>query len=366
MAIPYEMIETPDALAALAERLKAETAVAVDTEFVWDRTYYARLGLVQIGTAGGECFLVDAVTIPDLSPLAGLLENPGLVKILHDAPQDLMILRKTTGGAAKNVFDTRLAAGFAGLASTLSLANLLMEALGVHLEKAHTRADWVKRPLKAEELEYAADDVLHLPALAEWLRERAQAAGVAAWLDEEMKKYDEPGFHDEASPEEAFRRIRLYPPLPPRQLAVLRELAAWREREAQRADRPRKWILEDRELTAMAAALPKTVENLGGLVTNPKVIQRVGRDLLAAVEKGLVRPESECPEAPPPPRRDKPFKQAVDDVLKQIQDKAARIPIDPQLVCSRGELAQRMQANGGETALDPANWTGWRAEFMGR
>ena len=141
MTTPFEMISAPAALRTLVDRLQEEAVLAFDTEFTWERTYYARLGLVQIAAADGRSFLVDPLAAGDLAPLGELLANARIVKILHDAPQDLMILRRATGVAARNVFDTRLAAGFAGLASTLSLANLLAETVDVHLAKAHTRAD---------------------------------------------------------------------------------------------------------------------------------------------------------------------------------------------------------------------------------
>ena len=203
MTTAFEMISAPAALRTLVDRLQEEAVLAFDTEFTWERTYYARLGLVQIAAADGRCVLVDPLAAGDLAPLGELLANARIVKILHDAPQDLMILRRATGVAARNVFDTRLAAGFAGLASTLSLANLLAETVDVHLAKAHTRADWLARPLAPEELDYAADDVRYLPEVAARLRARARTAGVEAWLDEEGYCYvSARGFDDGRSHEE--------------------------------------------------------------------------------------------------------------------------------------------------------------------
>ena len=129
MSTAFSMIADSAALRTLVDRLQEEAVLAFDTEFTWERTYYARLGLVQLAAADGRCFLIDPLAVGDLAPLGELLANARIVKILHDALQDLMILRRATGVAARNVFDTRLAAGFAGLASTLSLGNLLAETV---------------------------------------------------------------------------------------------------------------------------------------------------------------------------------------------------------------------------------------------
>jgi ribonuclease D len=361
------MIETPDGLRNMVARVRNEPCMALDTEFVWDRTYYARLGLVQIGLADGTCYLIDSVALPDLAPVGELLANPALVKILHDAPQDLMILRRATGVSARNIFDTRLAAGFAGLASTLSLGNLLAELLDVHLAKAHTRADWVARPLAPEVLDYAADDVRYLPAAATLLRDRARATGVEAWLDEELAALDSPELYEEKAPADAYQRIRVFPPLPPRSLAVLRELAAWREEAARRADLPRKWLLEDKDLVALATQGPRNREDLeDGVRLGANLLQRHGDDMLAAVQRGLSLPESDWPAPMFQLRRDPPFKKEVDAAYERIQALAAQIPIDTQLVCSRNELAKRLQEGGELQASAAPLWSGWRTEFMGR
>lgn len=366
MTAPFQMIDTPAALSGLVARLRNEPVLALDTEFVWDRTYHARLGLVQIGLSGGECFLVDTVAVPDLAPLGELLADARIVKILHDAPQDLMILRRAAGAAARNVFDTRLAAGFAGLASTLSLGNLLAELLGVHLAKAHTRADWIARPLAPEVLDYAADDVRHLPEAAVRLRDRARAAGVEAWLNEELGVFDVEAPDLEAQDAAAYLRIRAAASLPPRPLAVLRELAAWREQAARRADLPRRWLVEDGALVTIAAALPRSPDDLRrcrGL--EPKALQRHGEDWLAAVRRGLELPEADCPPPVFQPGRDPAGRKAVDAALAQVQDRAARRGIDPALVCSRTELAMLVQAGPAARPADHRLLRGWRAELMG-
>lgn len=366
MTRPYQMVFTPEALQQMVERLQGESCMALDTEFVWESTYYAHFGLIQIGLADGTCYLVDPLAIEDLSPLGKVLENPGITKILHDAVQDLMLLRRTTGAVARSIFDTRLAAGFAGLPSTLSLAKLLSELIGVELEKAHTRADWTARPLAPEELDYAVDDVHYLPQVMQLIRERAREAGVESWMDEELSTLDSPALTAEKLPEDAWLRIRVSPPLAPQNLAALRELAAWREEKARTINRPRKWILEDRELVSVAIRLPRKAEELAECRhLNPQAAERKGKDLLAAVQRALALPESEWPSPPPQPSRDKQIKRAVDAAMQEIETLAQKRKIDPALVCSRKELSLFLQQGGDAPPSDHALLQGWRAELLG-
>jgi ribonuclease D len=362
MTTAFQMITTPDALRNMVARLQDEKCMALDTEFVWDRTYYARLGLVQIGLTDGTCFLVDAVALTDLALLGELLEDARITKILHDAPQDLMILRRATGASARNVFDTRLAAGFAGLSSILSLGNLLAELLDVHLAKAHTRADWIARPLAPEVLEYAADDVRYLPQVAVLLRERARAAGIEAWLDEELATLDASALYEDKTLDDVYLRIRAAASLSARPLAVLRELAAWREQAARNADLPRRWLLEDGDLVSIAMDLPRGPD---GLRLKPQTIQRYGAELLAAVQRGLALPESDLPPLIFQPGRDPALRKALDAALGDVAVRATSRNIDPQLVCSRNDLALLLKDGAAARPEDHALLRGWRAALMG-
>ena len=361
MTIPYQMIDSVESFRAMLVRLEGESVLALDTEFVWDRTYYARLGLIQIGLSDGASYLIDPLAIADLTPLGKFLEDPCKTKILHDAPQDLMILRRATGASAHNVFDTRLAAGFAGLLSTLSLGNLLSEVLDVHLAKAHTRADWMARPLAPEELEYAADDVRYLPKVSTLLRSRAREAGVEAWLNEELATLDGSDVYEEKDFRDAYLRIRAAASLAPRNLAVLREIAAWREEEARATDRPRRWLVEDGELVSIATELPSLESELR---LSSQTVQPYGDALLAAVRRAQELSDREWPAPVFQPSRDPAFRKSVDAALEQIAARATERKIDPQLVCSRNELARCLQEGASAKSEDHALLRGWRAEFM--
>ena len=259
------MIDSPEALEALVERALQADCVALDTEFVWERTYYPRLGVVQVGFARDDSALIDAVALTDLSPLGRLLAAAEVVKVLHDAPQDLTILRRATGAYPRNIFDTRRAAGFVGLSATISLGDLLRETLGVSLTKTEARTDWLRRPLSPGQQAYAHDDVRFMPEARAELLTRARQRRREAWLNEELAAYDDPALYDERDPHEQYLRIGGAGRLSPPQRAVLRELTAWREEEARRRDRPRSHIIPDKALTALARRLPRTQAHLSAV-----------------------------------------------------------------------------------------------------
>jgi len=366
MTDDYIMIETPRALEKLVEQLADSTCVAVDTEFVWERTFYARLGLLQIGTQDGACFLIDTVALPDLAPLKTILENPTIVKILHDAPQDLMILRRATGAVPRNIFDTRMAAGFAGLSSEISLQNLLATLFEIQLPKGHTRTDWMARPLSPEQLEYAADDVRHLPGTAALLREKARRAGVEAWLDEELGLLNAPSVTEEPNPMESYRRIRTGKRLSPRNQAVLRELAAWREQEARTVNLPRQHVVEDSELLSVACALPAQPPDFEKCRDLRRLTeQRYGSSLLAAVQRGLSLAESDYPPSPPDFDERTIGKERIAATVANIRKAAETKSVDPRLVNTKNDVL--MLLHEGTKAL-PQNHRllrGWRAELLG-
>ena len=244
-------IDRPDALAAAAARWQAAADdVALDTEFVFERTYRPRLGIVQIAVAG-EIALIDAVRIPDLSALGPLLADPARRKLLHSGSGDLPILRRAGGAALRGLLDTQIAAAFAGLGPSLSYAALVKTLLGVELAKHETRTDWLRRPLSPDQLRYAAEDVEYLPAVAADLEERLRVLGRLEWaLEDSATLATLDG--DTPDPEVAWRRVKGLDRLPASARAVARSLAAWREREADRLDLARPFLLRDETLLAIA------------------------------------------------------------------------------------------------------------------
>jgi ribonuclease D len=359
------MIDTPDALQALVTRALDADAVALDTEFVWERTYYAQLGVVQLGLGGDDCHLIDAQAL-DLAPLGPLLASPDVVKVLHDAVQDLQILHRATGALPKNVFDTQRAAGLAGLSSTTSLLDLLQETVGVKLDKSQTRTDWLQRPLTSEQRHYALEDVRTLlDARAELMR-RAEAAGRLDWVEEEMEDLDDPNLYTENPPTDAYDRVKArgISKMSASQRATLYHLAAWREEEARRQDRPRRRILDDSVLGALAVRRPRSPQKLRVRGLDERDARRY-EDVLLDVVRYAADNEQDAPPVslrePDDPRMD--ARAALAHALVLGLGTAAGI--DPGLIGSRADARAFAVAVDQDAERDHPMGLGWRGRFAG-
>jgi len=358
------LINTPAALETLVNRALNAPCVGIDTEFVWEQTYYPRLGIVQVGLSENDCHLIDAVTLSDLSPLGTLLSDPHTVKILHDAQQDLWILRRITDAIPCNIFDTRCAAGFAGLSSTLSLGNLLRLCLNIQLPKTETRTNWLRRPLSNNQHAYALNDVRYLPALREHLLTDIQRRDRENWLAEELRQYDVAKLYDDRAPEEQYTRVKGTGRLSRRDMAIVRELAAWREQKARQADRPRAWIIRDDALVQIARRKPQSIQSLKRLRgISRSYINQYGNNLLNAVQRGLAIDEKNCPPISPPVRPD-PFEDArLDLAMAFMRGQCLSEGIDIAMVASRSEVKEFISPQ--KNAPDNPLHTGWRREFLG-
>jgi ribonuclease D len=358
------MIETGDMLLSLIDQIEVHGIVAVDTEFVWERTYFPRVGIIQIGLSKKSNYIIDALAIRDLSPLGRILADNAIVKILHDAQQDLTILRRVTGVSPRNIFDTRLAAGFAGLDSTISLRSLLQELFGIEIEKSETRTDWLRRPLSEKQIAYAINDVRYLPAARE-----ALLSGIGCvqlkWLQEELKTYNRPDLYEEKVPDAQYLRITRTNRLGSRELAILRELAAWREMEAVRKDIPRAWVIPDKTLLAIAKGKPEessALEHAEGV--SSKILNRNGQAILKAVAKGIAVDPKDCPPPAAGITGKRGVNAKVDSILANLKRKSMEWGIDPGLVTSRSQLKTIL--NGDRDPLPHGHplSQGWRKELL--
>jgi ribonuclease D len=361
------LICSPDSLAAFLTRARGATCVALDTEFVWERTYYPRLGIVQAALPDGECVLIDPLAIEDLSPLGGLLSDRSVVKVLHDAHQDLVILSRATSRPPVNVFDTRTAAGFAGMSCTVSLQKLVRDTLGVRLAKTQTRTDWLRRPLSEQQVTYALDDVRYMIAVYEHLVDRAQQLDHETWLREEMRIYDDASLYEERNPLEQFARVKGAGRLSSRKLSVLRELAAWREREARSRDVPREHVAPDVALMALAQHAPGTPESLARLGDIPRSLaRRNGSELAKAVRRGLSVPPKLRPQPAHRSRKGRNVKPRVDKVLAWIAKRCEQEGIDQHLATTRAEVAALAHECRAPSPDNHRLLRGWRYAFLGK
>ena len=363
MTVP--LIDTVDALARLVERARRQEAVALDTEFVWERSYYPALGVVQVGLGGDDVHLIDAATIPSLEPLADLLADASVEKVLHDAAQDLQILARAAGVTPVRAFDTQRAAGLVGLSASISLQDLVDWAVGVRLEKGETRTDWLQRPLTENQARYAEDDVRYLLDAYARLRDEAEARGRTAWVEAEMARYDAPDLYREADPTDAVDRVKArgIGKLSGRQQAVLRSVAAWREREARRLDRTRRMVLPDDALLRIAERMPRSTQDLQKLRLTDRQLSRYAAGLLDAVDEGAeAEPERVVRRGRPGPED---MMRAARLLIAQgfVAGRCEREGVDSVLVATKAQLADLVEA--GPEAVAEA-FPGWRYEFIGR
>lgn len=359
------LLDTPDALADLCDRARQRDAVALDTEFVWERTYFPALGLVQMGL-GDEIALIDTVALDgQLGPLGDLLADPSVVKVLHDATQDLQILARATGAQPVHAFDTQRAAGFVGLTATTSLQDLIEWAVGLRLDKGETRSNWLKRPLTDSQCEYAADDVRYLLDAWRKLRDEAEARDRLAWVDAEMARYDDPDLYTDSDPSDAVDRVKArgLGRLSGRQRAVLRTVAAWRERAARELDRTRRMVLPDEVLVKVAERGPASDEDLRALRLTDRQLQRYGDGLLEAVQDGIDAPAEHAERRGRPGPDD--FRRSARLLVAQafVAGRCEREGIDPILVATKSQLTDLVDA-GPEAVAEAL--PGWRYEFAGR
>ena len=278
------LIQDEAALNLLVQKARQTDAVALDTEFVWERTYYPQLGLIQIALSDEECYLIDPIAIKDLSPLGKLLSDRSVIKILHDAPQDLSILQSATGAVPQNIFDTRLAAGFSDFPATLSLANLIKELLDIDLAKTETRTNWIKRPLTEDQVDYALDDVRYLRAIRVLLLTRIIGPKIKSWLQEELNLLNNPANYNGITGNGRYRKIRGSSSLGRQGLAILKNLAIWRDGMAQKRDRPRGHIIKDTGLIEISKLQPEELESLTSKTSlSEKAVSRYGKNIIAII-----------------------------------------------------------------------------------
>lgn len=356
------LIDSQIELAALVDRAGRQPLVALDTELVWERTYYPNLGIVQLALSDSDLHLIDATAV-DLAALGPLLADAKVIKILHDAVQDLAILKRAGGAAPRSVFDTRVAAGFAGLSSTISLRDLLAELVDVDLHKTETRTDWLRRPLTETQVGYALDDVRFLHAAHRELLGRARERGVESWMREEMSSLDDERLYEERDPRHQFERIKGRGRLTRRELGILRQLTAWREREARAVNRPRGWVMSDRMLLMLAQCKPAGTEELSRF--RDRRLRRYGKAVVGAVKEGLEIPEEGLPCGHPRSRYEKTFAARSKAAIELLERRSADKGIDHALVATRSEVRALVrdgeQANGERHAL----LRGWRDRFVG-
>ncbi len=348
-------------LEAALPALTSSSVLAIDTEFMRERTYYARLCLVQIAT-DDDVYIIDAIALGDaISPLAQALASPHSVKVFHAGSQDVEILLRATGVTPAPVFDTQIAATLAGFPTQVGYSQLAKELVNVDIDKSDTFTDWAARPLSETQLAYAAADVAHLGEIYRLLSERLEREGRLEWLADDFERLADPATY-RADPREQYLRVKRASTLDRRSLGVLREVAAWREVEAQRRDLPKRWVIADESLVEIARRRPKTAAELGAIRgVNERVVSRRGGGVLEAVAVGEAVPEDELPRIPKRSRMPRDAQPLADLLNAVLRVRAREHGVAPALFASHDEL-ERFAA--GEREGHPLS-AGWRHALVG-
>ena len=352
-------------LARIAARARETGRLGIDTEFLPEGRYRPLLCLVQIAI-GDEIVLLDPIArdLGDPAPLAAVLADPAVEVVLHAGRQDVAILRRAWSTTFANVFDTQVAAGFAGFSAQAGYTGLLHDVLKIRLAKSASFTRWDARPLTPEQLRYASEDVEHLGALADELQRRLRETGRLEWAREECRAIEEAT--DERDPDEVWRRLPRVSSLDPRERAQARELAAWRERTAAAEDRPVGSVLRDPTLVELAKRGPRDARQLGQIRgAGPDVLRRRARDILAAIERGR---HAE------PIRLDEGERYSTDAVdgptiaLAEalVRARAQQAGLAYELIAARADLTPIVVAvRRGRPEPDVRTLRGWRRELVG-
>ena len=362
-------LATSQDVQAAAHAARRAGRVGLDTEFMSEGRYRALLCVVQVvvddqsAADGTQILVIDALDRVETAPIAELLADPEIEVVLHAGRQDVAILRRAWSTEICNVFDTQVAAGFAGASAQAGYGNLIGAVLGLRVGKTASYTRWDARPLTAEQLSYAAEDVAHLLELADELQRRLVESGRLEWAREECRRLE--GATDERDPLAAWERLPRVNQLDPRSRAVARELAAWRERTAAGEDRPVGSVVADPPLVELAKRHPSSLdalEQIRGI--HPSTIRRRGPAILEAVEAGL--------EAPPIPRDDVRGRSDPADapliVLAEalLRARAIEAGLAYELIASRAELELIVgAARRGEPDPEVRTLSGWREELVG-
>lgn len=363
-AEPPTLVTTGAGLAEMAAHLEAAGAFAFDSEFIGERSYEPLLCLVQVATPA-RVFLVDPLASLDLSALWELIVSPSIEKIVVAGQQDFGPAVQRTGRPPANILDVQIAAGFVQAEYPRSLAKLLAEFVGATLGKAHTFTHWDHRPLSAEQVRYAADDVRYLPAARDAVGKRLAELGRTAWAKEECAAALEDLAMYLPAPETLYQRVRGRDRLRPRELAILRELAIVRDQGARQENVPTRSWVKDSILAAMARHPARKPADLAAIKGLPRPVElRYGPRIVEATARAMALPESQWPT--PEPYEGAAMEGRVDKFLADIARVCLERSIAPSLVASRKDVLRAcLAARDGDLADPPRLLRGWRKELLG-
>ena len=354
-------ISNRESFRAFIERASSSSFLAIDTEFLRETTYYAKLCLLQIATEN-EVAIIDPFKVGSLTPLAALFEDEAIVKVFHACDQDIEILYHEIGVAPKPLFDTQVAAALLGHPKQVGYGALVHSICGVTLKKADSFTDWSVRPLSDSQIKYAADDVIYLAKMYGPIVEKLEKAGRLSWLKHDFDELCDPTRFT-VDPRKRFRHLKRGNQLTRKQLSAARELAAWREQRAESRNIPRKWVMTDEQIVEICKRESRTIDDLF-LVrgVREKLSTRDAREVVALLCKGMDLPEDEWPTTGRSDRNERNVDVEVGLMGALLHLRAREAGVAPQAIASTSDLAALARGHKEDNEL----LRGWKYELVGK
>lgn len=361
----YDYIDTDEQLVAVVAKCREAEVVSVDTEFARSHTYYPEVGLIQLYD-GETCSLIDPVPLSTLAPLAGLLQDEQVVKVLHACSEDLEVFQCAIGVVPVRMFDTQIAAAVLGVGFSISYQGLVEHQLGLAVPKEETRSDWLQRPLSSAQLDYAALDVIYLLDVYVRQQQLLEEAGRLAWVEEECSSLADE-IPTAIPPDAYYLRVKSASRLNPFELNVLRALCAWRERRARELDVPRNRVVEEKALVSIAR---EDVRNRQALIDaagmTHRQVRKYGDELLDVIEMAWDMPDTTHP-ASLEEGGERVTNERIRMLKRVVNERAEALNIAPEMLAKRRQLEQllRSETRKGEYEL-PGSLLGWREKAIGQ
>ena len=352
-------IDTQEELESFIARACTSSVIALDTEFMREKSYYPQLCLLQIAT-DDEIAIIDPLAVTDLRGLAEPFADTSIVKIMHAGRQDLEIMFNQVGALPDPVFDTQIAATLMGHVQQIGLAPLISSICGVHLKKRDSYTDWTRRPLSKSQIAYAADDVRYLPDVYRFMKQELEAAGRLSWLDDDFKELSNPQRYI-SNDRELFRKLKRVNQLSIRQLSAAREVTAWREQRAKERDIPRKWVLADEQIVEACKREPRTIDELfmvRGI--SERLSTNDARAVVQAICTGLDLEPALLPTVDKPSKNEASVEVEVDALTAIARLRAKEHNIALQTLAPHGDLVDVARRK-----MDSPVLHGWRREIVG-
>jgi ribonuclease D len=352
------LIETSSQLASASESWEHCAILGVDTEFLRERTYRAELGLVQVSD-GTTAWLIDMVKLESFEPLQQMFTNPSILKVFHSSSEDLEVLWNTLSVSPQPMIDTQVACAMLGNPLQMSYHHMVKQMIGIEVDKEQTRSNWIRRPLKPEQLHYAATDVVFLPAMAEDLKQDLQDCGRWEWLEQDVEQMIHTS-QQTASPERAYLRFKRTHKLETSALNVLKALAAWRETTASKRNLARGFVIPDSVLLQLAYQKPSTEAEIQQIEDlHPRAAERYQSTLLKIIDQYRNAMET-LEQSKPVSIREK---KLINEMRDQVQKKAEELEIEPALLASRKQLEALIHSQASGRPI-PERLQGWRQEVI--